>query len=257
MVPAILDGGSPLGVARWSNTIAVAVRDSGDVLLVDVGWSAEACVDPAALLGRVRAAALGVRARPGDAIVDQLRALGVERSRVKTIVATHLHLDHIGGACDFPDAQVVCTDRELRAFRGLRRDIGYRADDLAKSGRARTVILVGPPVLGFRASHDLFGDGEIVLCEAQGHTPGLAAVALRTPNRTYVHVGDAVYQTWEYGLSRPGPSPVARITGWRGEEMKRTYAAIRACEAHACKPIVVPSHDMSVFERLPRKPAEI
>ncbi len=253
--PAILQRIAPLSFARLSNTVAVAVRDSGDVVLVDVGWSAEACADPARFLGRVRAASLGVRAKPGDAIVDQLRALGIEPSRVKTIVATHLHLDHIGGACDFPDAEVVCTDRELRAFRGLPRDFGYRAEDLAKTGRARSVILAGAPTYGFPASHDLFGDGEIILCDAQGHTPGLAAVALCTAKRTYVHVGDAVYQSWEYGLSPPGPSIVARFTAWRREELVKTYAAIRACEADARGPVVVPSHDLEVFEKLPQTPA--
>jgi glyoxylase-like metal-dependent hydrolase (beta-lactamase superfamily II) len=258
--PALAVGSSrrvlPSKKTTLSNTVAVAVRDSGDVVLVDVGWSAEACADPAGVLGKLRTTSLGMRARRDDAIALQLEALGIERARVKTIVATHLHLDHVGGACDFPNAEVVCTDRELRAFRGLPRDLGYRADDLARAGRTRTVLLDGAPTYGFPGSFDLFGDGEIVLCDARGHTPGLAAVALRSKSACFMHVGDAVYQTWEYGLAPPGPSLIARVTGWRREEMARAYASIRACEADPRRPTIVPSHDMTVFEKLPHAPAE-
>ena len=35
------------------------------------------------------------------------------------------------------------------------------------------------------------------------------------------------------------------------------YASLRACEADPRKPVLVPSHDKEVFERLPHAPAEI
>lgn len=245
-----------------TNTVAVAVRDSGDVVLVDAGWSAEACADPVGVLGRVRVASLGARIRASDAIASQLASLGIEPSRVKTIVATHLHLDHVGGVRDFPNAEVVVTDRELAAFRGLPRNLGYRADDLARAGRIREVPLLGAPTYGFPASFDLFGDGEVVLCDARGHTKGLAAVALRARGRaadggagSWVHVGDAVYQSWEYGLAPAGPSLTATFTGWKRDDMKRTYAAIRSCEVDPRRPTIVPSHDAAVFEKLPHAPA--
>ena len=246
----------PTKTVDLSNTVAVIVRGAGDVVLVDVGWSAEVCADPAGRLGRVRAFTLGVRARAGDAIVDQLRLLGIDRYRVKTVVATHLHLDHVGGVVDFPDAELVCSDRELAAFRGFPRDPGYRTEDLARVGRIRTVRYDGGPTYGFRASHDLFGDGDVVLLDARGHTSGLAAVALRGAGaeRAYVHVGDAVYQSWEYGLAPRGPSALARITAWKKDELATTYASVRSCEADPRRPIVVPSHDANVFARLPHAP---
>src|SRR5205823_5771394 len=44
---------SPLA-RQLSNTVAVVVRESGDVLLVDCGWSEEACADPRGVIGRAR-----------------------------------------------------------------------------------------------------------------------------------------------------------------------------------------------------------
>lgn len=240
-----------------SNTVAVAVRDSGDVALVDVGWSAALCADPVGILGRVRAASLSVVARAGNAVVDQLRALGIEASRVKHILATHFHLDHIGGASDFPNAEVLCTARELAAYHGFPRDLGYRTEDLARTSRIRAIGLDAGPTYGFPASADVYGDGEVVLLDARGHTPGHVAVALRTRDRCFVHVGDAVYQSWEYGLSPGGPSLTARVTSWRTKELKQTYARLRSCEVDPRKPTIVPSHDMTIFDRLPHAPTAV
>lgn len=252
---------SPL-IRRLSNTVGVVVRDDGDVVLVDCGWSEDACADPRSVLGRAWSRLLGVHLRAGDSIVRQLADVGIGRERVKTIVATHLHLDHIGGAIDFPDAEIVCADVELTAFRSLKVRGGYRAKDLARGARLRPVAIEGAPSYGFPASRDLFGDGEVVLLDARGHTPGLVAVAIRARAEEgardgalcYVHIGDAVYQSWEYALAPKGPSVVARLTTWRRPLLERTYASIRACEADPRRPVIVPSHDFAVFATLPHAP---
>lgn len=231
------------------------MRDSGDIALVDVGWSAETCAEPARAIGRLHAAVLRVRTRASDAIVEQLAALGIERSRVRTVVATHLHLDHVGGLVDFPDAEVVLTRREHDAFRA-KLGTGYRAKDLERTGRLREVELDAGPTYGFPASADVFGDGEVLLLDARGHTAGGVAVVLRAPATTYVHAGDAVYEKWEYSLGRRrGPSLVARFTAWNRPEMVKTYACLRACEGDARRPVVVPSHDAAAFDGVPHVPA--
>jgi glyoxylase-like metal-dependent hydrolase (beta-lactamase superfamily II) len=235
-----------------SNTVAVAVRDSGDVVLVDVGWSAEACRDPKSV--GARRLTTGMVVKPGDEIAAQLAKVGIERGRVKTIVATHLHLDHVGGVQDFPNAEVVCGERELEAFRSFPPGLGYRAADLARAGRVRALRLDAGPSYGFPNSADVFGDGEVVLLDARGHTAGNVAVALRTRLSSWVHIGDAAYQSWEYGLSPAGPSLTARITAWK-KELVKTYGCIRSCEADPRKPMVVPSHDRDVFDKLPHAPA--
>jgi glyoxylase-like metal-dependent hydrolase (beta-lactamase superfamily II) len=252
-----LGGGATDGAGsvtgRMTNTVAVVVRDGGDVVLVDAGWSREACEDPRGRIGRVRSATLGVRLRPGDCIAAQLEALGIPADRVTTIVATHLHLDHVGGVVDFPNAELAVSQRELDAY-WKRTSPGYRVSDLARVGRIRALALDAGPTYGFPASADLFGDGEVVLLDARGHTAGSVGVALRGARGTYVHVGDAVYQSWEMGLSPSGPCLAARVTAWRRLELRRAYASLRACEADPRHPTIVPSHDAEVFARLPQRP---
>ena len=229
------------------------MRDSGDILLVDAGWSREACIDSKRVFGRVHAIAMGVALRTGDSIADQLVALHLEPSRVKTIVATHLHFDHVGGCVDFPNAEVVCSDREHASYRRFPLPVGYRRKDL-ESARVRPIAMVGPPSYGFRKSYDFYGDGEVVLLDAAGHTRGHTAVALRSRAGCFVHIGDAAYQSWEYGLSPKGPSPLAWTLSWRRSRLQETYAAIRSCEVDPRKPVIVPSHDYGVFEKLPQGP---
>jgi glyoxylase-like metal-dependent hydrolase (beta-lactamase superfamily II) len=240
---------------RMCNTVAVVVRDGGDVVLVDCGWSREACAQPERVLGRIQARFLGMVVQRGDAIVDQLAMAGIARDRVRTIVATHLHLDHVGGACDFPDAEVVCSDVELSAARVRPPANGYRPADI-EMARLRPVYLGAGPSYGFPASFDLFGDGEVVLLDAHGHTAGLVAVAIRSRESglCYVHIGDAAYQSWEWGLSPAGPCALSRMMAWRGDLLRTRYASLRDCEADPRRPIIVPSHDETVLERLPRGP---
>jgi glyoxylase-like metal-dependent hydrolase (beta-lactamase superfamily II) len=240
---------------RMCNAVAVVVRDSGDVALVDCGWSREACAAPGRTIGRVQSRFLGMEVKRGDAIVDQLAWVGIAKDRVKTIVATHLHLDHVGGVCDFPDAELVCSDVELSAARVRPPAGGYRPKDI-EWARLRPVYLGAGPSYGFPASHDLFGDGEVVLLDAHGHTAGAVAVAVRARDsaRCYVHIGDAAYQAWEWGLSPAGPSALSRAMAWRSDLLKVRYASLRDCEADPRRPVIVPSHDAEVFADLPHQP---
>jgi glyoxylase-like metal-dependent hydrolase (beta-lactamase superfamily II) len=245
----------PLKAVRMTNTVGVAVRDNGDIVLVDAGWDGATCASPARELGRVRRTLMSVRVRAEDAIASQLRGLDLDPSRVRAIVATHLHLDHVGGVADFPNAEVIVSQRELKAYWGAPHGGLYRARDLARAGRIRAVALNGTPTYGFPGSADPFGQGDVVMLDAHGHTVGSVAVALRGPRGTFVHVGDAVYQSWESGLSPSGPCWLARGLAWSRPEVSRAHGYLRSCEADPRRPIVVPSHDAEVFDRLPHRPA--
>jgi glyoxylase-like metal-dependent hydrolase (beta-lactamase superfamily II) len=240
-----------------SNTVAVVVQDGGDIVLVDAGWDAATCEAPVREMGLVRVLATAVRVRREDAITSQLVTLGLDPKRVVAIVATHLHLDHVGGVSDFPNAEVIVSESELAAYRRVPRHPAYRARDLARAGRIRTVALEGTPTYGFPGSADPFGQGEVVMLDARGHSAGNVAVALRGPTGTFVHVGDAVHQSWEFGLSREGPSLASRLFAWRSDELKRTYECLRACEVDPRRPVLVPSHDAGVFARLPHAPRAV
>jgi N-acyl homoserine lactone hydrolase len=97
------------------------------------------------------------------------------------------------GPQDFAKTPVWVTAEEHR----------YVRDGGVISGLARGIAGVhyeeyefdGGPYLGFPKSHDVYGDGSIVIVAAAGLTPGSVIVFLALPDGTrYAHVGDLAWQ---------------------------------------------------------------
>src|SRR5262249_28102597 len=133
------------GLAPVRLPIAVLVLEhaSGEITLVDTGFSAEQVRSPLRTLGPT-AVFLDVKAKRGDDIGSQLEARGIERNRVKRIIATHLHSDHVGGVVDFADAEVITTDEELKSARDRGTLHGFDVPALAKIGRWTVREVAGP-----------------------------------------------------------------------------------------------------------------
>ena len=65
-------------------------------------------------LGRL----FNAKMKPEEAVPDQLRDRGLDPKSVKTVVMTHLHVDHASGVAQFPDATFVVTQREWESATG-------------------------------------------------------------------------------------------------------------------------------------------
>ncbi len=243
-----------LAIGHMAMTVGVVERDDGSIVLVDCGYSEEICANPKGVYAVMRALSLGAEATAEDAILRQLQALGYDARKVTHVLATHLHNDHVGGIADFPNAELVVSRREFAGFLSQPRGAGYLAQDLIDAGRIRLFETNEEPRYGFPASFDFFGDGELVLLDAKGHTRGSLAVAIDDGKRPYIHIGDAAYQSWEYGLAPAGPSRLGASVAWNRDELRATYGAIRAAENHDRRPIIVPAHDLPIYETLPHEP---
>jgi glyoxylase-like metal-dependent hydrolase (beta-lactamase superfamily II) len=239
-----------LAMVRMPVTCAVLDRPGG-LTLIDTGWSRRQCAWPHRDPGLVTSLALGLTVAPEDALASQLISCGLVPEEVKHIVATHLHLDHIAGAVDFPDATVHTTPEEWACLRRGRLR-GYPPETAALEPRVERHALRGPAMLGFAASHDLFGDGTVFLLDARGHTLGSVAVAVRLEEGWLVHAGDAVLFREDYrDPALTAPSLYARMNAHDVLGQREGYRRFREAEAtHAAR--VVPSHDPAVFEALPR-----
>lgn len=226
--------------------VAVCERDDGSILLVDAGWSAETCSNPRTV-GMVQRRSLGVRVKPGDDVASQLRRAGIDPARVTTVVATHLHLDHVGGACDFPNAELVATHDEVtEAYRASWLQ-GYRKQDLERVRRLRLVQLNPVPRMGFSRTYDL--DEEVTLLDAHGHTAGHTAVMVRDGATSWVHAGDAAYLHRE--LRSPVLSPLSRLMAYDPRAARVAQRRLRACEREHRDVRVVLSHDAAAYDALP------
>lgn len=144
------------------------------------------------------------RYRKATPAADQLAAAGYDLRRLAGVVLTHAHWDHVSGLPDFPGVPVWIDEAE-GAF--IRSDSSLSA--LARSfGELpyRIYAFEGGPYLGFPRSHDVWGDGSIVLVPSPGHTPGSIVAFVALPSGTrYALLGDLVWQS--EGVDRPAERP--------------------------------------------------
>ncbi len=135
-----------------------------------------------------------------DALVHQLPKLGFKPSDVKTVIISHLHWDHAGGMRDFPHARYIINRKEWKFATGLSGHALFKnafiKDQFNDQGLDIELVESDPekPFLNFPASHDVFGDGTMVMVDLPGHSPGLMGLVLTTPSgRRFLFSGDAYY----------------------------------------------------------------
>lgn len=129
-------------------------------------------------------------------IVDQLKALGLDRDDIRYVALSHAHFDHAGQAGDFPGATLVLQKAERAVLRDEKAAEAHfiqpalMAEHLA-SGRVQEI----------EGDHDFFGDGSVRAIALPGHTPGHMALQLTLPRSGVVVLsGDQ----WHFPENRHG-----------------------------------------------------
>lgn len=122
----------------------------------------------------------------GDTPAEQLSDAGVGVDDIEYVVMTHLYTDHAGNMTDFPDAEFLVSQRELRYawWPEPVQQLFYLQGDLAFLQKpSRTVT----PVVG---EYDVFGDGSVVVFSTPGHIPGHQSVRVDLGDETVILGGD-------------------------------------------------------------------
>lgn len=135
----------------------------------------------------------------GDEAASQIAAAGYDVSRVRWVVLTHMHTDHVGGLAAFRHAEIVVGRLEWEAAQGLGGRIrGYLPQKWPSGLRVRPVDFNGPPFGPFPQSYDIAADGRLIFVPLPGHTKGHAALLVRDgPEPTYLCAGDAAMRASE------------------------------------------------------------
>ena len=164
-------------------------------------------------------------------------------------VISHLHQDHIGGLAELDHADIVVSQAEwdtlcrpLPQLRGLMR----RHIDLPglRWRRIEPELTGDPGLAPFRAGHDLYGDGSLVLLPTPGHTPGSMSLLVRRPGLPpLMMVGDVTYDA---DLLEAGHVP-----GVGSRRRRRdTTAMINTLRQQHPGLVILPAHDPGAASRL-------
>ena len=114
---------------------------------------------------------------PEDELAAQMRADGADPAAVRWVVLSHLHTDHVGGLGAFAGARVLVSRAEWKRARGLAGRLrGYLPQHWPAGVKPELVDLGGPAAGPFPSSHDVAGDGSLLMVPLPGHTPGHAGL---------------------------------------------------------------------------------
>ncbi|MBV8032658.1 MAG: MBL fold metallo-hydrolase [Betaproteobacteria bacterium] len=242
-------GGSP--TERWESVLnAVLVRHPKGDLLIDAGLGKTIDSQLKRMPFTFR---LATALAPGRTAAEQLEAAGYDLSRLRFILLTHAHWDHVSGAPDLAGIPVLVTAPERR-FISEGGWLTVSARDIEPS-RLREYAFEGGRYLGFEHSHDFYGDGSVVAVPAPGHTPGSVIVFVNLREKRYAFVGDLVWQRQALVERAERPWFVKRQldldpVALQGSLLRMNAVAMRFPEIQ-----IVPSHDPRGYDGIPERPA--
>lgn len=151
---------------------ALLVEHEGRALLIDAGLGPHAFESPDGPL----------HAAQGGALPDSLAALGRRPEDIEAVAFTHLHLDHLGWACEplLAHATFLISEPEWQA-----RDL------LEAQGMTAQVAALSPNVRTITDGEEVFPGVHVRI--APGHTLGHAEYVITGGGRRLIAFGDAMH----------------------------------------------------------------
>jgi N-acyl homoserine lactone hydrolase len=178
------------------------------------------------------------------------RDVGYDQKSLRAILLTHSHWDHVSGLPDFPGVPVWVTPQEHEF---IRKSGGMDFCKLFTGIRYEEYGFEGGPYLGFPASHDVYGDGSIVVVPAFGHTPGSVITFVTLHNGTrYAFVGDVVWQLEGITEREERPWITRRSADTDAEANSENLLRMVALKERLPELIIVPAHDIRAFAEMPK-----
>jgi len=129
----------------------------------------------------------------GEPLLQSLAALGVSPNQIDTVVFSHLHFDHVGGASRLDHAQ-----QRVLTFPNARHVVGRKEWEDATSGAPELQTAYHPDHLLPLKQHarlDLIEDNQVIVPGLQarltgGHTRGHLSLIFESAGQTALFIGD-------------------------------------------------------------------
>ena len=239
-------GGSYSDKRDFAATAVLVEHPAGD-LLIDTGFGRAFDAQFASMPAFFQAI---TSYRHDTAAADLLAQAGYDTRSLRGILLTHAHWDHVSGLPDFPGVPVLLTEDERAFIRA-----GGASTALIRSFRDvrfEEYQLESGPYLGFARSHDLYGDGSVVVVAAAGHTPGSVIVFLTLPSgRRYALVGDLAWQREGITELEERAWPLRMMVDADRQGVRENLLHMKALALRFPELILVPAHDLRGFSKMP------
>ena len=176
--------------------------------------------------------------------VDALQRIGIDAGKVKTVVATHIHFDHISGVSLFPRAKFYLQEKEYNFW--MANPIAKRAPFLQVTDPVANRYLAR--LKGTKRLQLVRGDKKIMpgieLLLAPGHTVGLQVIAVNTKKGIAIVGSDAAHMFSSFRTDIPS-AIITDMVAWM-----KTYDKIRAKASSL--DLIFPGHDPALSNAYPQ-----
>ena len=172
---------------------------------------------------------------------SQMAEVGYAPDRIKYLVLSHMHFDHVGNANDFagPSTTWLVQKVERDAMFGDNVQPQAINPDYTALKNAKTQLLNG--------DHDVFGDGTVVIKSTPGHTVGHQVLFVKLPKTGPVVLsGDLYHYPGERTLNR---MPDREKTAGTPESRSKIEALVKETGAQLWI-----GHDIVAFAKLKKSP---
>ncbi len=180
---------------------------------------------------------------------EVLKRIGIDAGKVKHLVVTHIHFDHVSGIRLFPRANIYVQDKEFRFW--IKDPIAKRAPFLHVSDLAANQYL--KRLEGSKRLHLIRGDRKILpgieLLLVPGHTPGMQAVAVNTAQGRAIVGSDVAHLFENYRKDIPS-AIITDLRAWM-----KSYDKVRAKASSL--DLIFPGHDPVMLENYPAVAEEV
>jgi glyoxylase-like metal-dependent hydrolase (beta-lactamase superfamily II) len=234
-------GGSFGDKRPFAATAILVTHPEGD-LLIDAGFGSDiaAHVHAQPWFARAPYQATGTAS-------EQLDASGYDRGRLRGVLITHSHWDHVSGL-DQLRVPIWTNAGELQYAAEARDGKVFRT--VSEGHEIHRYEFGNAPHLGFPSSYDVYGDGSVVVALAGGHTTGSVIVFVTLPaGQRYAFIGDVAWQL--KGIREPAQRPLLMRkladvdAGQVREDLLRVASLAGLMQ-------VVPAHDVRAYDGIPR-----
>lgn len=168
----------PIGCFAW-----LLQESDGSYTLIDTGIE-----DIAVVNSTKRGSAFWHRGDNGRSLSEHLKALNISEEKIKKLILTHAHYDHISGITALSNATVYVNRLEyefaMSEDNPFAKQLLFARDALDKAKKENRLVLCDG---NFKVSED------IKTVFAGGHTVGSQMVNVKCGDRNYLFTGDAVF----------------------------------------------------------------
>ncbi len=135
-----------------------------------------------------------------QSIASHLQSRAIKPHELDFVLLSHLHWDHVSGIPDLPGVPLHINRVEYDAANYGLFDLHHGLSRALMSDNPIALFdCQGPEYEGFRSSHDLFGDGSVLLLPLPGHSAGNTGMLIHRANGSPVFLlGDATWVAENY-----------------------------------------------------------